>query len=71
VPTQLHFGEKDHGIPLSDVETIRAKRPDVEIFVYDGAEHGFNCDQRASYNKASADLARERSLGFLAKHLVK
>jgi carboxymethylenebutenolidase len=71
VPTQLHFGEKDHGIPLSDVETIRAKRPDVEIFVYDGAEHGFNCDQRASYNKASADLARERSLNFLAKHLVK
>jgi carboxymethylenebutenolidase len=71
VPTQLHFGEKDHGIPLSDVETIRAKRPDVEIFVYDGAEHGFNCDQRASYNKASADIARERSLGFLAKHLVK
>src|SRR6478735_12715021 len=60
VPTQLHFGEKDHGIPLSDVETIRAKRPDVEIFVYDGAEHGFNCDQRASYNKASADIARER-----------
>jgi carboxymethylenebutenolidase len=69
VPTQLHFGEKDHGIPPSDVETIRAKRPDVEIFVYDGAEHGFNCDQRASYNKASADVARERSLAFLAKHL--
>jgi carboxymethylenebutenolidase len=41
----------------------------VEIFVYDGAEHGFNCDQRASYNKASADVARERSLAFLAKHL--
>jgi len=70
VPTQLHFGEKDHGIPLSDIETIRGKRPDVEIFVYDGAEHGFNCDQRASYNKASADLARERSLAFFAKHLV-
>jgi carboxymethylenebutenolidase len=69
VPTQLHFGEKDHGIPLSDVETIKAKRPEVEVFVYEGAEHGFNCDQRASYNKASADIARERSLAFLAKHL--
>jgi carboxymethylenebutenolidase len=69
VPTQLHFGEKDHGIPLSDVETIKAKRPEVEVFVYDGAEHGFNCDQRASYNKASADVARERSLAFLTKHL--
>jgi carboxymethylenebutenolidase len=27
VPTQLHFGEKDAGIPLTDVETIKAKRP--------------------------------------------
>jgi carboxymethylenebutenolidase len=71
VPTQLHFGEKDTGIPLSDVETIRAKRPDVEIFVYDGAQHGFGCDERASYDKASADVARQRSLAFFAKHLVK
>jgi carboxymethylenebutenolidase len=71
VPTQLHFGEKDHGIPLTDVETIKAKRPDVEVFVYPGAEHGFNCDERASYNKASADIAWPRSLDFFAKHLKK
>lgn len=71
VPTQLHFGSQDHGIPLSDVEIIRAKRPDVEVFVYDGAQHGFGCDERASYDKASADLARQRSLAFFAKHLVK
>jgi carboxymethylenebutenolidase len=69
VPTQLHFGEQDHGIPLTDVETIRAKRPDVEIFVYDGAQHGFGCDERASYDKASAELAKQRSLAFFAKHL--
>ena len=71
VPTQLHFGGQDHGIPLSDVETIRVKRPDVEIFVYDGAQHGFGCDERASYDKASADVARQRSLAFLAEHLTK
>jgi carboxymethylenebutenolidase len=71
VPTQLHFGEQDHGIPLTDVEIIRTKRPDVEIFVYDGAQHGFGCDERASYDKASADVARQRSLAFFAKHLVK
>ncbi|HEY8332640.1 MAG TPA: dienelactone hydrolase family protein [Tardiphaga sp.] len=71
VPTQLHFGELDHGIPLSDVETIRAKRPDVEIFVYPGAQHGFGCDERASYDKPSAELAKQRSLAFFAKHLVK
>jgi carboxymethylenebutenolidase len=71
VPTQLHFGEKDAGIPLSDVEIIRAKRPDVEIHVYPGAQHGFHCDERASYDKTSADIAWPRSLGFFAKHLRK
>jgi carboxymethylenebutenolidase len=71
VPTQLHFGEKDAGISLADVEAIRAKRPDVEIHVYPGAQHGFNCEERASYDKASADIARQRSVGFLAKHLKK
>lgn len=69
VPTLLHFGEKDTGIPQSDVEIIRAKRPDVEIHVYPGAQHGFSCDERASYDKASADLAGQRTLAFFAKHL--
>jgi carboxymethylenebutenolidase len=69
VPTQLHFGEQDHGIPLTDVETIKAKRPEVEVHVYPGAQHGFHCDERASYDKASADIAWPRSLEFFAKHL--
>ncbi len=71
VATQLHFGENDSGIPLSDVETIRAKRPEVEIYTYPGAQHGFHCDERASYDKASAEIAWPRSLAFFAKHLKK
>lgn len=69
VPTLLHFGEKDTGIPQSDVEAIRAKRSDVEIHVYPGAQHGFSCDERASYDKVSAGLAGQRTLAFFAKHL--
>jgi carboxymethylenebutenolidase len=69
VPTQLHFGEKDSGIPLADVETIKAKRPEVEVHIYPGAQHGFHCDERASYDKTSADIAWPRSLAFFAKHL--
>lgn len=69
VPTQLHFGEKDTGIPLSDVETIKTKRPEVEVFVYPGAQHGFGCDERASYDKSSSDLAWQRSLAFFSKSL--
>lgn len=69
VPTQLHFGEKDSGIPLTDVEAIKAKRPDVQIFVYPNAQHGFGCDERGSYDRASSDLAWQRSLGFFQKNL--
>ncbi len=71
VPTQLHFGEKDAGIPLTDVETIKSKRPEVEVFIYPGAQHGFHCDERASYDKASADIAWPRSMEFFGKHLQK
>ncbi|WP_425989296.1 dienelactone hydrolase family protein [Afipia sp. DC4300-2b1] len=69
VPTQLHFGEKDTGIPLSDVEIIKAKRPEVEVLIYPGAQHGFGCNERASYDKPSSDLAWQRSLAFFRKNL--
>jgi carboxymethylenebutenolidase len=72
VPTELHFGEKDAGIPMSDVEIVKQKRGgDTEIFVYPNAQHGFNCDERGSYDEASAKLAKQRSLDFLGKHLKK
>jgi carboxymethylenebutenolidase len=68
-PVQLHFGETDASIPLSDVEAIRAAQPDVEMFVYPGADHGFGCEERASYVQADADLARARTLQFLSVEL--
>jgi carboxymethylenebutenolidase len=63
-PTQMHFGDKDQSIPLADVETIRAKRPDCDIHLYQ-AGHGFNCDERASFDAESAAIAWGRSLEFL------
>jgi carboxymethylenebutenolidase len=70
-PTQMHFGEKDQSIPMTDVEIIKKKRPDCEIFVYPEAGHGFHCDERASYHAASAAQAWERTTAFLAKNLTK
>ncbi len=69
-PVQLHFGETDASIPMSDVDAIRAAQPKVEIFVYKGAGHGFGCEDRGSYKPDDAALADKRSLAFFAKHLA-
>jgi len=67
-PVMMHFGDKDAHIPLSDVEKIRKAHPDVTVHVYP-ADHGFNCDHRASYDAAAAKLARTRSLDFFSRHV--
>lgn len=68
VPVLAHFGDQDHWIPLETVEAFGAAHPDVQVHVY-AANHGFNCDQRGSYDAAAAQLARERTLAFFAQHL--
>lgn len=69
VPVILHFGEQDHGIPMSDVEKVIAARPDVPVYIYP-AGHGFNCDHRASFDGDSAALALQRTLQFLDEKLA-
>ena len=67
-PVLAHFGDQDQWIPLDSVQAFRARHPGVQAHVY-AAHHGFNCDQRGSYNAAAAQLARERTLAFLAQHV--
>jgi carboxymethylenebutenolidase len=69
-PVLLHFGAEDTHIGQDQVEAVRAAHPEVEIYVYPGAEHGFNCDARASFNGSSAALARERTLAFLKANVA-
>ena len=68
-PVVMHFGEEDGGIPMDQVKAVGEAQPEAEVFTYPGAGHGFNCDQRGSYDADSAALARERSLAFL-KHTL-
>src|SRR3954470_8301773 len=68
-PVQMHFGEKDASIPMTDVEAIRAAQPKAESHVYMGAQHGFGCDERGSYSKPDYELAQQRTLTFFAEHL--
>ena len=68
VPVLAHFGEKDHWIPVDTVEAFKQAHPEVETHVY-AADHGFNCDQRGSYDATAAQLALQRTLSFLQQHV--
>ena len=71
-PVLYHFGSADQSIPASDVEHIRAAaRPDAVVYTYEGAGHGFSCDQRSTYNPEAAALARTRTLEFLDRYLAR
>jgi carboxymethylenebutenolidase len=70
-PVMYHYGSEDQSIPLADVERIRAAWPGAPVYTYQGAGHGFNCEQRASYDPQAASLARTRTLEFLARHIVR
>jgi len=66
-PVQFHYAGHDDNIPPAAVEKVRAamRGKAAELHLYPGAQHGFNCWARASYDAASAALAHGRSLQFL------
>jgi carboxymethylenebutenolidase len=68
------FGDADGGIPIADVEQLRETLDreatiDHEIVRYPGAEHGFHCDRRPSYQEAAATDGWKRTLSWLVRHL--
>ncbi len=72
VPMIMHFADQDKYISAEAIKKIRsavADKPNVTIHEYAGVDHGFNCDQRQTYNRQAAMLAYGRSAAFLHKHL--
>jgi carboxymethylenebutenolidase len=68
------FGDADGSIPVEDVERLRdelnaAADVDTAIVRYPGAEHGFHCDVRDSYDEAAATDGWRRTLAWLDDHL--
>lgn len=66
-PIIFHFGAKDSHIPLSSVTQIKEAikhKNSCNVYIYD-ADHGFNCNERGSYDASSAQIAFERSLSFM------
>ena len=69
IPLEMHYGDKDKGIPLEQVEHLKQKYPEVGIYIYN-AEHGFCCDERPSFDEAACKKASSRTLEFFHKHLA-
>ncbi|HAT30367.1 MAG TPA: carboxymethylenebutenolidase [Janthinobacterium sp.] len=68
-PLLMHFGAEDAHISAAAVQAIAERFEDnaeVEIHVYPGAGHGFNCNHRSSYHQRAAAEAHGNSLTFLA-----
>jgi carboxymethylenebutenolidase len=68
-PVLCHFGEQDQSIPVDGARAFASAHPEVESHFY-AANHGFNCDHRATFDAKASALARERTLAFFGKHLA-
>ncbi len=70
---QCYFGAKDAMIPLDQVDAVRSALTkagvDHSVDVYPEADHGFHCDQRASYHAASAKDAWQKTLALFDQKL--
>ena len=69
IPVIYHFGELDQHIPLDAVNKVKQADPDNPLHIYQGADHGFCCDDRDSYNADAAKLSEQRTHAFLAEYL--
>jgi carboxymethylenebutenolidase len=72
-PVQIHHGTADQSVAM--VETVKlekllkAQGTTVEIYLYEGADHGFLAYTRPFYKPGAAKLAWARTTQFLQKYL--
>ena len=72
IPMLMHFGGADRHIDAQAVKSIAERfdaNEEVEIHVYGGADHGFNCNHRSTYNQRAAAQAHGNTLLFLGENL--
>jgi carboxymethylenebutenolidase len=70
IPLEMHYGDEDKGIPLDQVEALKARHPNVGVYVYH-AGHGFCCSARPhGFNEAACTKASARTLEFFRQHLA-
>ncbi len=70
-----HFAENDRAIRVDNVKefqaTLKTLSGDHEIYIYPNTTHGFASrpGENANYAKEAAELAWQRTVDFLAKHM--
>ncbi len=73
IPLLGHFAEEDEYFPVTGVDALEQRLQEghvpYELHRY-RAQHAFANEERPSYDRALAELAWERTLGFLATHLA-
>jgi carboxymethylenebutenolidase len=73
IPVMGNFGAEDANPSPEDVQTIEEKLNEAGVTcdfkVYEGAGHGFNCDERGSYHADSANDALARTLGWFDQYV--
>ncbi len=69
-----YFGGQDAMIPQTQVDAIEASLREAgiehEVHVYPDADHGFNCDQRDTYDEPAAQDAWQRTVALFKKELA-
>ncbi len=62
-PVLVRLGRTDQGIPANEVtQALAATNPEVPVYIYESAGHGFNNQSLERYNAKAADLTRRRTL---------
>ncbi len=73
VPVQIHHGSADRAVSVTESQKVekvlKQQKTTVELFVYEGADHGFLAYTRPIYKPDAAKLAWTRTTQFLNQYL--
>lgn len=72
-PVQIHCGTADRHISVASIreieKTLKSQSAPTEVFLYEGADHGFLAYTRPYYKPDAAKLSWTRTVEFLRRHL--
>ena len=73
MPVMGNFAAEDPVVKIESVKSFTAVMEslgkDIDVKIYEGAQHGFSNPSGMAYNAEAADDAWRRTMGFLGEHL--